>query len=73
MESVREPFIKLLCHMYTKGSWREGLMMLADGWVVLDVHLHIVMDQLLEKEVCDKQNTRVLHFSVRSGACLCHP
>lgn len=43
--------------------------MLADRQVVLDAHLHIVIDQLPEKGM----TSRTPGFSiVRLGGCLCH-
>lgn len=61
-------FITLLCHTYTKGSWREGLSPIwQTGRVVLDAHLHIVIDQLLVSRVTGRR------AELGQGMCLCHP
>lgn len=49
----RRPYIKLVCHWCsTKGAWREGPLLgwRKEGRLVLDAHLHIVIDQPLERE-----------------------
>lgn len=61
-------FIMLVCHRYTKGSWREGLPPVwQTGVVVLDAHLHIVIDQLLVSRVTGRT------AELGQGWCVCHP
>ena len=48
MEASGSLFIMLVCHRYTKGSWREGLPPVwPPGGVVVDAHLHIDIDHPL--------------------------
>lgn len=70
----RSPYIKLVCHQCTKGAWREGPL---SGWrregrLVLDAHLHIVIDQLLEREWEGMTSATPGLSIVRLGECLCH-